>query len=55
MQDASREAEDRRNLYILDRAAAGVYIIGSGHLHSVERILSGRSAEYELVGGSAIT
>jgi len=54
MQKISQEAEDLRNNYILDKAEQGVYIIGSGHLESMKRILDAKNEDYEMVGGEKI-
>jgi hypothetical protein len=54
MQKVSREGEDLRNYYILDKAKIGVYIIGAGHLESMKRILDERNEDYDMVGGEKI-
>ena len=54
MQKVSQEGEDLRNYYILDKAKPGVYIIGSGHLESMKRILNDRNEDYDMVGGEDI-
>jgi hypothetical protein len=54
MQKVSQEGEDLRNYYILDKAKPGVYIIGSGHLESMKRILDERDEEYDMIGGEDI-
>jgi hypothetical protein len=54
LQVLSREAEDLRNNYIIDKAKPGVLLIGSGHLDSIKRILKGRKEDYEMIGGESI-
>ena len=54
LQVLSREAEDLRNNYILDKAKPGVYLIGAGHLDSMRRILKGRDEDHEMIGGEKI-
>jgi hypothetical protein len=54
IQKVSQEGEDLRNNYILDKAEAGVYIIGAGHLESMKRILDERKEKYDMVGGEKI-
>lgn len=54
LQKVNQEGEDLRNNYILDKAKPGVYIIGSGHLESMKRILDDRNEDYEMIGGEKI-
>lgn len=48
----ARKVQTERENYLMDRAPAGVYFIGSGHLPSMSRTLQDRGVQHTMIGGS---
>ena len=48
----ARQVQTERENYLMDKAPAGVYFIGSGHLPSMTNTLQSRGVSHKLIGGS---
>lgn len=48
----ARQVQTDREEHLLNKAPAGVYFIGSGHIPSMSKRLEGRKEQHQLIGGS---